>query len=278
MLITTRTKITEASSHSREERTPNPMARFENRIAKNMSRTVEEKKLIHSEVQEDIHRTVRPNAQPVELFSHNIVSSDEYQDLSQYVIDFARLIAAALGSKYVEIIFFDQEILDMLLFLSPKLQDKLKPLAKNCSMIAFKSDPVFEMEESKIVSNLHWALAELYSKVTINFRMNSFFVPILYNWMQKGSKVVGTVIILNPSQKRQTTVNDVNTSKMVVSARLTKQVNTFTNAFFCDLRHRHTKKELDSLIKLSKLDVTRHEAFKRARPERIAAQDTFRRR
>lgn len=203
--------------------------------------------------EDNLIHAAKVNAHSIDFLSQNIISSDGYRDLTQYAADFAKLIAGASNSKFVEIAFHDQEILDMLCFVYPKLEKKVEPLAKHSNMLYFRSDPMFEVRESKIVSHLHLALGEVFQKSTINYRLNSFYVPILYNWMQKGSKIIGTVIIVDPSGKREATVNDVNTSKMVVSARSTKHINSFANAFVCDLKHHFVSKEFRGLVSLSNL-------------------------
>lgn len=202
--------------------------------------------------EDNLIHAAKVNAHSIDFLSQNIISSDGYKNLTQYIIDFARLMAGASNSKFVEVVFFDPEVLDMLLFVYPSLEKKLEPLAKTANILHFRSDPMFEHREPKLVSHLHLALGEVFRKTTINYRLNSFYVPIFYNWMQKGSKVIGTVIILDPSGKKEATVNDVNTSKMVVSARSTKHINSFANAFFCDLNRQFVSKEFKGLVHLSR--------------------------
>lgn len=200
------------------------------------------------------------NTNSIDFVCRNIISSDGHKSLMQYVIDFTKLISSSAGSKLVEIVFFDQDVIDMFCFIHPKLEHKIEPLARFDRMISFRSDPLFETRESGYLRSLHVALSDFYKKNSINYRHNSFFIPIQFDWMRKGCVLIGTVIIMDPSRKTehilQTTERektDVKTAKMVVSARSTKAINAFANTMMCELKARYSEKEFNSLLDLSRL-------------------------
>lgn len=206
------------------------------------------------------------NTNSIDFTCRNIISSDDHKSLAQYVIDFAKLISNSAGSRFVEIAFFDQEVIDLFCFIHPKLEKKIEPLSKFDHMICFRSDPMFESRETSFVHSLHVALSDFYKKNSINYRHNTFFIPVQYDWMQKGCRLIGSVLILDPTRSIETILQstekekiDVKTAKMVVSARSTKAINSFANSLVCELKARFSEKEFNSLLELSSLMLCRQE-------------------
>lgn len=218
----------------------------------------------------DFMKVSKINTNSIDFACRNIISADSYKSLIQYIVDFTRLIASAANSKFVELSIFDPEVIDLLCFVYPSLQKKIEPLSRFDRMICFRSDPMFEVREMPTLRNLHGALGEFYKKNGINYRWNTFFVPVVYDWMRKGSKLIGSVIIMDPSRNTdgilQTTKMekvDSKPSKMIISSKSTKVVNSFANSFVCELQARYSDKEFRSLITLSKPTFIRQEPFTR---------------
>jgi hypothetical protein len=216
----------------------------------------------------DFMQVSKVNTKSIDFTCRHIISGDNYKSLGKYVIDFARLIAHSANSKFVEVAFFDSEIIDSFCFINPGLQKKIEPLSRFDRMLCFRSDAMFGVREMPILKSLHTALAEFYKKNSINYRHNSFFVPMQFDWMQKGTKLIGSVIIMDPNRSSDDILattgkeqNDVKTSKMIVSAKSTKAINSFANSFVCELRARYSDKEFKSLIELSKLYFTKIISF-----------------
>ena len=122
-------------------------------------------------------------------------------------------------------------------------------------MLCFKNDYNFENRDPLKVRFLHTVLAELYLRNSVMFRNGSFFIPIHHNWMRKRSKIVGFLMILEPSRsadedfvysrKRQV--------KLSISGRALRSVHSFTDCLICDLKARSADIQYRRLIKLSTL-------------------------
>ncbi len=60
------------------------------------------------------------NTSIIDFDSKYVVSTDGYNNLTSYYIDFLKLVAKSSNSRYVEAAIFDQEFIDLLCEVYPK--------------------------------------------------------------------------------------------------------------------------------------------------------------
>jgi len=118
---------------------------------------------------------------------------------------------------------------------------------------------------------IHAAVAEYKDKKTISFYLDTYFIPFIFDWKMQGSKIIGTMIIVEkkpedighkllrdtmPSEKKglgdKNKIEEDTTPKIQITPKAIAAINYFADCLLSDLRRRLAETEYLSLIKLSR--------------------------
>lgn len=135
------------------------------------------------------------------------------------------------------------------------LENKIVALSKDQKMLCFKSDNNFENRDPLKLKMLHNTLIDCYAKNSVLQKNGNFFVPIVNGWMKKNSRLIGTLMILEPSkvEGEQSSMGRKKQIKMSISSRAIQSINSFTECLICGLKSKASDIEYKRLINLSRM-------------------------
>lgn len=206
-------------------------------------------------------RIKKINTNSIDFSCKALKSSDKYKEVSQLVIDFARLIADSANSPFVQIALYNQQVVDLYCEIYPALIKKIIPMTKYVSMLVFSSQPEHQFEDQGKLRALQQYLGEVYTKNTISYKYDAFYLPVVVDWMRKGCEVIGTVIIVDPSRKRDPIMGGhedkkaFKESKLSISAKSMRAIGMFANCLLTDIMARSSTDQHRSLLNLCKEGV-----------------------
>lgn len=130
--------------------------------------------------------------------------------------------------------------------------------------LKFCNDVQYEDLNPVTVRNIDISLQEFIGKKNVGFKGECYFVPMVYDWLWKGGKVVGTLVIKDPSRHpeearpKHPSDDRYKETKMQFSQKSARALDCFINCLLCDLRKRKSEQELRNLVSFSSLEITRY--------------------
>lgn len=145
-------------------------------------------------------------------------------------------------------------------------------IGRDLQVLAFYNDQQYREANPLVLKQIELGLQEFSSKNSLGFRGDAFFVPITYDWQCRGGKLVGTLVVHDPSRHpeelrpKHPSDDRYREVKMQFSQKAVKSLSNFANCLVCDLRKRKADQELRSLVSFSRLSLSRYGNIRRRRP------------